>query len=452
MKVLHKFAGALVVTGFFVTQLAVADDLSSVYKLAVSNDPEFQAARAQYMANRELSSQAWAVLLPQISGQTYQSDTTTDVISSSGSMPVGSSSYETSGYSLNLTQTIYDQAKFSALSAANSKVAQAMANFDYAKQSLILRTAKHYFDVLGAEDNLAFSRAEKKSIAHQLEQTTQRFNVGLTAITDVHEAQARYDQSVARDIAAENQLAISKEILREMTGQEHVSLNSLQTNSPLVSPEPANIKEWVQTALANNFQLIAASKNQDAASSAIMQARAGHFPSLNINASKSSTDTGGGSAGAFEKEDTTVMLQLSVPIFNGGLVSSKTSQAAYQYQQAKQLHEKQRRATERQARNAYLSVLANISQVKALKQALSSSQTALKATHAGFKVGTRTTVDVLNSQRELYRAKRDYALARYAYILETLRLKQAAGTLKDQDLMKINGWLQSAAATNTGNP
>jgi len=316
---------------------------------------------------------------------------------------------------------------------------------------LILRVAKNYFDVLGAVDNQVFSRAEKKSIAHQLEQTTQRFNVGLTAITDVHEAQARYDQSVARDIAAENQLAISREILREMTGKEHPSLDPLRTNSPLVSPDPTDIQQWVRTALTNNLQLIAARNNQEAASAGIMQARAGHFPSLNLVAGRSNNAQSGDATFFDEQEQTQISLQLSVPLFSGGLTNSKTNEAAWRNQQAKQLLEKQHRSTERQVRSAYLSVLANISQVKALKQALASSQTALKATKAGFKVGTRTTVDVLDSQRELYRAKRDYALARYTYILETLRLKQAAGILNDKDLMKINGWLGNVSSTQGDN-
>lgn len=437
-----KTTGVLV--GLLLSAQVFADDLNSIYQLALTNDPQFQAARADYLANKEIKSQAWAVLLPQISASYQMTDSEQEVTSSASPLfTVGSTSSETSGYTLSLSQTIYNQAQFSGLSQASSRAAQAVANFSYQQQELILRVAQQYFNVLAAEDNLAFSRAEKKSIAHQLEQTTQRFNVGLTAITDVHEAQARYDQSVARDIAAENQLAISREILREITGQDHNSLAHLKNKSPLISPEPADIKAWVKTGLANNFQLVAAQENREAASAGVMKARAGHLPSVSLVASQNNTTREGNRA--YEAEDTQLSLQVSVPIFSGGLVNSQTSEAAYRHDQARQLLEQRRRATERQVRNSYLSVLAKISQVKALKQALASSNTALKATRAGFKVGTRTTVDVLNSQRELFRAKRDYALARYEYILETLRLKQAAGTLRVDDLKHINGWLSVRA-------
>lgn len=440
-------AAVVAATVLIIGNQARADDLVSIYQMALSNDPQYLSERADFQANREIKAQAWAVLLPQITGTVYKTDTEQNVLNSSSPI-FQDRNYESDGYSLNLSQTIYNQAQFSGLSQASAKVAQAVANFSFQQQQLILRVAQNYFEVLGAEDNLAFSRAEKKSIAHQLEQTTQRFNVGLTAITDVHEAQARYDQSVARDIAAENQLAISREVLREMTGREHPSLEILQKKSPLVAPEPADIKQWVNTAQANNFQLVAARKNQEAASAGVMQARAGHLPNLNFVASRSNNNQSSGSYD--ELEETTLSLQLSVPIFSGGLTNSKTNEAAFRHQQALQLLERQRRATERQVRNAYLSVMANISQVKALKQALASSQTALKATQAGFKVGTRTTVDVLNSQRELFRAKRDYALARYEYIMETLRLKQAAGTLTGKDLHKINSWLGNGN-TSKGN-
>ncbi|MDH5180671.1 MAG: TolC family outer membrane protein [Gammaproteobacteria bacterium] len=436
MKTRHFLNSALAASLIFAAPQAGADDLQTIYQLALTNDPLFQAARSDFLANKELKSQAWAVLLPQISGSYLKSET--EVNTSNNVMnPVGTT--EVSGYSLSLTQTIYNQAQFSGLSQANATVARAVADFHFQEQNLILRVAKNYFDVLGAEDNLAFSQAEKKSIAHQLEQTTQRFNVGLTAITDVHEAQARYDQSVARDIAAENQLAISREILREMTGKEHGNLAVLQESSPLIAPQPADITQWVNTGLDNNYQLAAARKNLEASSAGVMKARAGHLPSLNLVAGMNNTTREGPIA--YETDDTQISLQLSVPIFNGGLVSSRSTEAAHRHDQAKQLLEQQRRATERQVRNAYLSVLAKISQVKALKQALASSQTALKATRAGFKVGTRTTVDVLDSQRDLYRAKRDYALARYEYIMETLRLKQAAGTLTPEDLQHINAWL-----------
>lgn len=426
----------------FAGNQASADDLKDIYNLAAMNDPQFLAARAQYHADSEASSQAWGAVLPQINGSAYRSKTEGDMTGGR----IGSVNYDyySDGYSLNLSQTIYDHGKFARINQADAVAARAEATYHYAEQELILRVAQRYFDVLSARDNLAFTRAEKKSIAHQLKQTQQRFNVGLTAITDVHEAQARYDQSVAQDIAAENKLAISREVLREMTGKDHPMLEGLQEQTPLLVPNPANIDEWVRTALQSNFQLLASRQAVEAAAAGISQARAGHYPRLDVVASRRYDDIGGGMFGAFEQDDTTLSLQLNMPLFSGGVVSSQSREAAYRHQQSKENLEQTRRATERQARNAYLSVLANISQVKALKQALASSETALKATTAGFKVGTRTTVEVLNSQRDLYRAKLNYALARYEYILETLRLKQAAGTLSKQDLLAINAWLNAS--------
>ena len=421
-----------------------AEDLNTIYSLAAENDPQFRAARAQYEAESEAPYQAWGAMLPQINGALYKSDTSTETTKSGVTTP---SDFDTDGYSLSLSQTIYNHAKFAQISQANAVSEQALANYRYAEQALVLRAAEKYFNVLAAQDNLAFTRAEKKSIAHQLKQTQQRFNVGLTAITDVHEAQARYDQSVAQDIAAENQLAISRETLREMTGQDHPRLDALKEATPLLEPDPANINEWVKTALLNNYQLLAAKQAVEASSAGISKARAGHYPSLEFVASKNVNDYSGGNfggidLGARETDETVLQLQLSMNIFSGGAVMSQSREAAYRHMQSKELLEQTRRTTERQARNSYLSVIAKISQVKALKQALASSETALKATTAGFKVGTRTTVDVLDSQRDLFRAKLNYALARYDYIMETLRLKQAAGTLTGQDLKAINAWLE----------
>ncbi len=433
-----KLAGTA--TLLLITGSIAAEDLNTIYSLAEINDPQFRAARAQYMADSEGSYQAWAAVMPQISGSMHKTDTSSEVVRDSGTTNFD---YDSDGYTLSLSQTIYNHAKFAQISQASATSAQAEAKFRYAEQELILRAAERYLDVLAAQDNLDFTRAEKESIAHQLKQTQQRFNVGLTAITDVHEAQARYDQSVAQDISAENKLAINREILREITNKDHPQLKSLLETTPLLGPNPADVTEWVKSALMNNFLLLATKETVEASYAGISKARAGHYPSLDIVASKSLNEIGGGFQGKREQEDTTIALQLSLSIFNGGAVMSQSREAAYRHQQSKEILEQTRRATERQARNSFLSVLANISQVKALKQALASSETALKATTAGFKVGTRTTVDVLNSQRDLFRAKLNYALARYEYIKETLRLKQAAGTLSKQDLNAINDWLGS---------
>ena len=321
---------------------ANAENLSTIYSLAEQNDPQFRAAKDSYMADSEAPYQAWGAMLPQISGAMYQSTSTGDTTLTSGTTNYD---YTSNGYSLNLTQTIYNHAKFAQISQASAAAAQALAKFHNAEQELILNAAERYFNVLAAQDNLDFTRAEKKSIAHQLQQTQQRFNVGLTAITDVHEAQARYDQTVASDIAAENKLAISREILREMTGKDHAKLDSLLETTPLLEPNPNNIDAWVKTALSNNFLLLAARQSVEAASAGISKARAGHYPSLDVIASKSYNDVGGGMFGATTQDDTTVKLQLSMAIFNGGAVMSQSREASYRHMQSKEILEPRHRTS-----------------------------------------------------------------------------------------------------------
>jgi len=416
-----------------------AEDLLSIYKSAVQNDTQFRAAQAEYQALLETKNQSVALFLPTISANAYYNDN-----NDKSSLNTDSDEYKTDGYSLNLTQPLYRHANYVGLTQADAIVAKAQANFEYAKQDLIIRVVKQYFTVLAAVDDLEFAKAERKSIKRQLKQTQQRFNVGLIAITDVHEAKARFDQAIARVIVAENTLAISYEILREITNKNHASLSSLSTTHPLIKPEPADINQWVKTANDQNTLLIASQKGVDVARSEVSRQSAAHYPTLDLTAKHSFDNYGAGNPIYNESEQTSnsISLQLNVPLYQGGLVNSRTRAAAFRLKQAQELLDKQRRATERQTRNSYLSVIANISQVKALKQALASSQVALKATQAGFEVGTRTTVDVLNSQRELYRARRDYAQVRYNYVLETLNLKLAAGTLSVINIEQLNPWLK----------
>ena len=417
-----------------------ADDLMTIYKSALQNDTQFRAAQAEYQALLESKNQSVAGFLPTISANAYYTDNDSETVSASPS----SDDYKTDGYSLNLTQPLYRHSNYVGLTQADAAVAQAQANFEYAKQDLIIRVVKQYFAVLAAGDDLEFAKAERKSIKQQLNQTKQRFNVGLIAITDVHEAQARFDQAVARDIVAENTLANSLEVLREITNQEHSDLAFLSASHPLVKPEPADIDQWIKTANDQNALLMASIQAVEVARAEVDLQNSGHYPTLDLTASHAKTNYGAGTPLYGEREQTSnsISLQLNVPIYQGGLVTSKKRAAAYRLTQAQEMLDKQRRATERQTRNSYLSVIANISQVKALKQALASSLVALEATQAGFEVGTRTTVDVLNSQQGLFRARRDYAQVRYNYVLETLSLKLAAGTLSVVDIEQLNPWLK----------
>jgi len=438
MKKIGSYLTAIAFFSIF-SSASFAEDLLSVYKLAIQNDPQFRAAQAEYHALLESKSQSVASLLPSVSASAHYTDHDDKTITSA-TTPY---KYKTNGYNLKLTQPLYRHQNFVALDQADAQVAQASAKFEYAKQDLIIRVAKQYFAVLAAEDDLEFAKAERKSISEQLIQTQQRFNVGLIAITDVHEAQARFDQAVARAIVAENTVAISNETLREITATNHSSLAFLSVKHPLVKPDPADINQWVKTANDQNALLISSRKSVDVARAEVSKQKTGHYPTLDLAASHTFTEFGEGySAGERKQNSNSVSVQLNVPLYQGGLVNSLTRAAAYRLTQSREKLEQQKRATERQTRNAYLSVIANISQVKALRQALASSLIALEATQAGFEVGTRTAVDVLDSQRELYRARRDYAQVRYNYVLETLSLKLAAGTLSAIDLELLNPWLK----------
>ena len=423
----------------FISFSSFAEDLLSVYQSAVQNDSQFRAAQAAYKAQLELKNQSVATLLPTLSASAHYTQREDETITTGSTL----NDYNTNGYSLNLTQPLYRHENFVGLNQADAQIAQASAVFENAKQDLILRVSTQYFAVLAAENDFEFAKAVRKSIREQLIQTQQRFNVGLTAITDVHEAQARYDQAVAQAIVAENALAVSHETLREITAQNHSALSALSTEHPLVKPEPADIKQWVNTANAQNALLMANRKSVEVAQSEVSRQSAGHYPTLDLTANQTYTDYDEKFiGGARETDNTSISLQLNIPLYQGGLVNSRTRAAAYRLTEAREKLEQQKRATERQTRSSYLSVIANISQVKALKQALASSSIALEATQAGFEAGTRTVVDVLDSQRELFRARRDYAQVRYNYLLETLNLKLAAGTLSSTDLEQINPWLK----------
>ena len=416
-----------------------AENLHDVYKTAADNDPTYLAAYADYQAILESKKQSIAPLLPSLSLSADYSDISQDYSN------LGTTDFTQYGYNLNLNQAIYRYNFWVQLRQANILVAQAEANFSNARQALILRVAERYFEVLAAGDNLTFAKSEKEAIGEQLNQTKQRFEVGLTAITDVHEAQARYDQAVAQNIQAENLLANTKENLREVTGQYYEHLSILVEESPLVAPQPENIEAWLDIAKERSLSLIAAEKEMQIAREDVSRNRAGHYPTLDLFANYSYTNADGGLFSGLtgqEIDDARVGLQFNLPIYEGGLINSQTRESAHRYQQSRDLYEQQRRSTERETRSSYLNVLANISSVRAFGQALTSSRTALEATEAGYEVGTRTAVDVLNSRRELYRSERDYARSRYTYILETLRLKAAVGTLTEQDVTAINNWLK----------
>jgi outer membrane protein len=295
--------------------------------------------------------------------------------------------------------------------------------------------------VLGAQDNLDFVQADKEAIGRTLEQAQKRFEVGLAAITDTLDARARYDIAVSDEINAEKLLNDAREALREVTGELPMDPEILQSEIPLLKPEPADQDDWVTAAINQNPLLLAAIAATQVAKQEIQVQNSGHYPSLDLTADYSYRDTQFGGFSALDRNDSAIGVELTVPIYQGGLITSRTRQSRYTYTQTREEQEKQLRATERQARDTYRGVISGISKVEALQNAVVSNEKAVESAEAGFTVGTRSIVDVLDAQRELLRARRDYARSRYDYLLDTLRLKQAAGILTETDLAQINNWL-----------
>jgi len=411
-----------------------AADLLSLYQQARQSDPQIRAARANREAGQEARPQALSQLLPNLSlsGDVAYSDR--------DAHSAGQSDYTSDALVLSAVQPLFRKDRLVALEQADEQIKQADANLDAARQELILRVAQAYFAVLAAEDNLTFAQREKKAISRQLDQAQERFEVGLVAITDVHEAQARFDQARANEISARNLVDNALEALREIVPEADYNLDTLKDEVPLLAPEPQDMQQWSDTALQRNPSIISARLARNIARQEIQARQAGHYPTVDLvgTYSRSRGDEAFGSDVDLAK----IAVQLAVPIYSGGGVNSATRQARFQYEAAQENLEAEYRAVGRQVRDAYRGIETSISSVKALKATELSARSALEATEAGFEAGTRTLVDVLNSQRDLYGAKRDYAKSRYDYVLNTLRLLQAAGTLTEEDVVRVNTWLQ----------
>jgi len=422
---------------FLMSSVVHSESLMGIYNLAAGNDPVIQRATADHAAALEVLPQSRANFLPSINFEANR-------VEGNGSVtkPVRlSGSTSRTNYSFNLTLPLYRRDNYVTRRLAEHNVTRADAEYKAALQDLLLRVAEAYFDILARRDDLEFARAEKLAIKRQLEQTQQRFDVGLVAITDVHESRARYDLTLAEEILASNQLDNRIEVLRALTGTYHDELDKLNDDITLVRPDPEDIEQWTRTALEQNLDLLAIQAALDEARENVARQRSGHYPTLDLEASHSYNDN---KSLVFSSTTDTNSIGLSfkLPIYTGGRTSSQTRQALHLLEASRQSLEEQRRKTQLQVRNAYLGVLSGISRVQALKQALISNQSALRAAEAGYDVGTRTTVDVLLARRNLFSAQRDYAQSRYDYILNTLRLKQAAGSLTTDSLQAISNWLQ----------
>ncbi len=424
--------------------MTFAEDLLSVYQQAKANDPVVLKAQAQFNASQEGIEQARASLLPQISAYGSYSDYEKDYDDNLG----GDYQFEDLEFGANLSMQLYHHDTWLHLDNAKKTAHQSDIFYQAAKQDLIIRVTQAYFDVLSAKDDLEFANAEKAAIERQLEQTKQRYSVGLTAVTAVHEAQAQYDNAVTEVIRAENRVFNAEEALRVITNVYPRDLNVLNTKRFSASrPIPDSANEWQQTAEAKNLDLIAQKISVDIAKEGINIARAGHYPTLDLSGSYSTTDSDNVLAHPTlnrESDSQSIGIKLTVPIYSGGATTSAVRQAQSNYVAASQDLDRVHRDVVRNARNSYNTVIAAVSGIKALEQSVISAESALKATEAGFEVGTRTIVDVLDSTRNLYNAKRNLSSTRYSYIQSILALKRAGGTISEKDIASINQGLSAA--------
>lgn len=426
---------------------ATAADLIQAYESARRGDPQLAAAESQSLALGENVTIARSALLPQIGASVGVTETRSE-----GETPQGSfsSTGRSRSWGVRLDQSLFDWGNYSNLGAARAGRAQAQADYQVALNGLLLRVAEAYFGVLTAEDGLAFAEAEERAVGRQLEQAEQRFEVGLTAVTDVHEARARYDGARAAVIAARNALDDAYEALAEITGETYASAPVLRLNIPLEGPHPDALPEWEDAALRASPALASRRFALEAAEKNITTARSAHLPTLSGFVDHSDSRRLSGEVGPFsatQSEQTLIGLRLSVPIFAGFATQARVRQNVYQRDAAQDLLEAERRALLRQTRSDFRAVVAGISSVEARRQALISAQSALEATQAGFEVGTRTIVDVLLAQQLLFQAQRDYSNARHQFILNGLRLKRTAGVIQVQDLQEVNALLTSTRLT-----
>lgn len=442
---------------------AAAEDLLQIYQEARQADPTLAIAGANRGIGQAGVAIARAPLLPQLGASLsyLHSDGDNKNISpqpdGAGNyvlLPIESSSQDRQRQAQGqLTQSLFNWANIERLRGAHASADSASSDYDAALQDLIVRTATAYFSVLTTEDQLTFAKGNEKALAKQLDQAEQRYNVGLSAITDVHEARANHDTAVAQVIQAQNAVDTARESLSQITGKDFGDLNKLREQLPLEQPQPPQLQAWVDIALKQSPLLASKRHTLDASDFNVSTQRSGHLPTLNASLVRTNTPSWGTSSNAFGvsntgefhsnglNSSTTIGVVLNVPIFSGGLVSAQVRQAVFQRDAARDQLDLTRRSVIANTRNSYRAVLAGISEVEATKQAVISAQSALDATQAGFEVGTRTIVDVLLSQQQLFQAQSAYSQARHQFVISGLQLKDAAGVADIKDIEAINALL-----------
>ena len=418
-----------------------AQDLLELYELALQNNPQLKQAYANQLAVSEITNISLANFLPSISavGQGMGNQLSNQRATYQGS---GFQQYVDNSLTVNLLQPVFHWEHWLQLSQAENQLAQAEAAYHAELQTLMVKVVEAYFNVLSAEDNVMFYHIEQQAIARQVEQAKQRFALGFVEVTEVREAQAAFDQVMASVTAAEALVENQKEALIEIIGEQTLVLLPLQPIIPLVKPHPESIEEWSKTSEVSNFKIISAFNQVEVARKTVDLQRNGHLPKLDVVASYGEFDTT--SSFGLRGNTQNIGLKLSIPMYEGGAVNAKIRQANHKLVETQEVLVAVKRAVNRQVKEAYRGMTTSISQVLAFTTAVKSSELALEATQAGYEVGTRTLVDVLTEQRNVYRAKRDLSRARYDYLVNGVKLKQAASSLTQLDVEQLNHLLQPA--------
>ncbi|MCF8197727.1 MAG: TolC family outer membrane protein [Sulfuritalea sp.] len=425
--------------GFSMAQ--VAETLTELQALALQRDPDYRVAEFSREALLEQYNQNVGALMPTFNLEASTTGTKTMPRGPSATGGQTNTSFNTKRWELSLTQPIFRAELFVNRIQADVRLQQADAELAAARQDLIVRLAERYFSALRAADDLGLAQAEAEALKKQLELAKDQLEFGLVAITDVNEAQAAFDTALARILDAESTLSSARDQLAAISGVYPEGLAPLGEKLPLIVPAPSDIALWSQAALDQNHKLRAANLNVEAARQEIRKAEAGHLPSLDLVFKANSEAANGGIGGASDYGNESVALQLTIPLFRGGQILSRTRETVAQHAQAIERAIKERRTVEREAREAYVGVSTNIMKVRAQERAVHSHESAVEAVKESYQLRHRTAIDVLTAQNKLYLAKRDLSAARYEYVLNVLRLKRAAGSLQDADSNHVNGWL-----------
>ena len=426
------------------TPVVQATGLVEIYREGIANDATYGAAKAQRDAVQTLVPQARGQLLPQIYFNYSRNQNNTDNQYLVQGQSVGKQyDYISSNGSLNLTQALFRPQAWIALAQANDQVMQAEAEFRYVEQDLILRLSQAYFDVLLAEDNVSLAVEQKAAIAEQLKQAKRYYEAGVGTVTDINDAQARYDTIQAQEIAARNTLEVKVRALEQIVGRTYRNLDRLGSRMVLEKPVPEKVSEWIDFSLANNPRLKAREAALEVAEKDVYKSSAAHLPTVDIVAGRSQVVNPSYSLLENTNWTNTVGIQLAIPLFTGGTTQGRVDQSRALRERTRFDMESEKRSTVLNTRQEFLNVDSGIAQVKALEQAVRSNEVAVYSAQRGQEAGVRTSFDVLNAQQLLFTARRDLAQARYGYVTSRLKLRSAAGLLGEEDIQLVQSWLES---------